>query len=567
MERRPTLARRLVSWFALTLVVLLAVLGIALDRAIERALLDDLTDTLVTQASTVTRALGPEDEGLQGEVRDLGRGLGLRITVIRADGEVLADSQGDPAELENHAGRPEVRASLAGEVGVDSRISESVGRPFRYVALPLEAGRIVRVAMPLAAVQERLGRVRALNAAGFALAALVGVAVMYLVARRLTRPLGAMSEAVSRMSRGDLDARVPPDRTAEPALLADTLNRLASDLGARIDEIQADRQMRESILSAMHEGVVLVEGERVQYVNPAARKLLRGAPTEVRELTPHALQRLLHEVLTTGAVRSEEVETSTPSRRVHVTAVPLPGPDRILLVLRDVTQQRRVEAMRRDFVADASHELKTPAASIQAAAETVRDVVEEDPAAARRFAEQLHRDAIRLSRIVSDLLDLSRLEAERPQARPQSLERIAREEVERLEERARAAGVELSADVDAAPVSGDEGGLRLLVRNLLDNAIRYTPRGGRVWLSVRERDSAVELSVTDTGIGIPRRDIPRIFERFYRVDRARSRDTGGTGLGLAIARHVAEQHGGRIDVESELGRGSTFRVTLPAQAS
>jgi len=564
VERRPTLARRLVSWFAVAVVALLAVFGLALDRVIERVLLDDMTETLVAQATTLQRVLGVEEPALDAEVRSLGRALGLRVTVIASDGTVVADSRGVAAGSdESH--RSEVRAALAGRVGVVTR--ETSGGGFRVVALPPENGAIVRVAAPLSAVEGPLGRIRLLIAAGFTLAALVGVAVVYLVARRLTRPLDAMSEALSRMSRGDLGARVPPDRTAEPALLADTLNRLASDLGARIDEIQADRQMRESILSAMDEGVVLVEHERVQYVNPAARKLLRGTPTEVRELAPHALQRLLEEARERGEVRREEVETAMPSRRVQVAAVPLPGRDRVLLVLRDVTQQRRVEAIRRDFVADASHELKTPAASIQIAAETVRDVVEEDPAAARRFAEQLHGDALRLSRIVSDLLDLSRLEAERLEVRPQSLDRIAREEVERLEERAREAGVELSADLAPAPVSGDDGGLRLLVRNLLDNAIRYTPRGGEVRLSVQERDGAVELAVTDTGVGIPRRDIPRIFERFYRVDRARSRDTGGTGLGLAIARHVAEQHGGRIAVESELGRGSTFRVELPAQLS
>lgn len=563
VETHPTLARRLVSWFAVAVVALLAVLGLALDRAIQRALLDDLTETLVAQARTLQRVLPSEEPALEAEVGSLGPGLGLRVTVIAPEGTVLADSRGD---LSAQANRPEVRAALAGRVGVHSR-EISPDRAFHFVALPPDDGRIVRVGAPLSAVEGRLGRIRLLIAAGFALAALVGVAVVYLVARRLTRPLDAMSEAVARMSRGDLDARVPPDRTAEPALLAETLNRLASELGARIDEIQADRQMRESILSAMDEGIVLVEHERVQYVNPAARKLLRGTPAGVRELAPHGLQRLLGEVRATGEVRREEVETSMPPRTVQVTAVPLLGPDRVLLVLRDVTQQRRVEAMRRDFVADASHELKTPAASIQVAAETVRDVVEEDPAAAKRFAEQLHRDALRLSRIVSDLLDLSRLEAERPQVGPRSLDRIAREEAERIEERARDAGVELSTDLEPAPVSGDEGALRLLVRNLLDNAIRYTPRGGEVRFSVKGKDGAVELAVADTGIGIPRRDIPRIFERFYRVDRARSRDTGGTGLGLAIAKHVAEQHGGRISVESELGRGSTFRVELPGAQS
>lgn len=566
MERRPTLARRLVTWFAMTVVALLALLGVVLDRAIERALLDDLTDTLITQARTVARSVGDVDEGLQGRVVDLGRGLGLRITVIRRDGVVLADSQSDPGELENHGGRPEVRAALAGGVGVDSRLSESVGRPFRYVAL-LEEGRVVRVAMPLRAVQDRLGRVRALIVGGASIAAILGVAVVYLVARRLTRPLGTMSEAVSRMSAGDLEVRIPAGSTAELALLGETLEQLAADLGRRIEQIQGDRQMRDSILSVMDEGVILLEGDDVQYANPAARRLLGGAPAEVRGLAPHALRRLIEEVRASGEVQRQEIETASPPRTVQAAAVPVMGRDRVLLVLRDVTEQRRVEAMRRDFVADASHELKTPAASIQVAAETVRDVVADDPAAARRFAEQLHRDALRLSRIVSDLLDLSRLEGERPRAAPRSLDRIAREEVDRLEDRARGADVELGADLAPARVLGDEEGLRLLVRNLLDNAIQYTPAGGRVRLSLRGVDGRIELSVADTGVGIPRRDIPRIFERFYRVDRARSRDTGGTGLGLAIARHVVEQHGGRISVESELGRGSTFRVELPAQPS
>lgn len=567
MERLPTLARRLVTWFAIAVVGLLAVLGLVLDRAIERALLDDLTDTLVNQTRTVARALeGTPEDVVQDRVLDLGRGRGLRITVIRPDGLVVADSQGDPEALENHAGRPEVRAALDGEVGVDSRLSESVDRPFRYVAV-LDRGRVVRVAMPLGAVQERLGRVRMLIVLGASAAALVGVVVVYLVARRLTRPLDEMAEAVARMSAGDLTTRVPSGRTAELALLGATLERLASDLGRRIEQVQGDRQMRDSILSVMDEGVILLEGDAVAYVNPAARALLHAEPAEMRELTPHVLQRLVGEVRERGTVHREEVETTAPPRALQAEAVPVLGRDRVLVVLREVTQQRRMEAMRRDFVADASHELKTPAAAIQAAAETVRSAVEDDPEAARRFAEQLHGDAVRLSRIVSDLLDLSRLEGERPDPSPQRLDRIAGEEVERLEQRAHEARVEVRVDLASTPLRGDEGALRLLVRNLLDNAIRYTNPGGEVRVNVRAVDGTAELVVADTGAGIPRRELPRIFERFYRVDRARSRETGGTGLGLAIAKHVVEQHGGRMGVESELGRGSTFRVELPTQGS
>jgi signal transduction histidine kinase len=222
--------------------------------------------------------------------------------------------------------------------------------------------------------------------------------------------------------------------------------------------------------------------------------------------------------------------------------------------------------MRRDFVANTSHELKTPVASIQAAAETIRDAARDDPPAAGRFAEQLHRDALRLSRIVSDLLDLSRLEAERPRLSPVRLDRLTSEEVDRFRDSAGRAGVKLEFRSDPVIVHGSQGDLALLVRNLLDNAVRYSPDGGRVEVEVASSDGEALLAVRDTGIGIPSRDMPRIFERFYRVDRARSRETGGTGLGLSIAKHVAEQHGGRIEVDSELGRGSEFRVRLPASS-
>ncbi|MET0801323.1 MAG: ATP-binding protein, partial [Actinomycetota bacterium] len=220
---------------------------------------------------------------------------------------------------------------------------------------------------------------------------------------------------------------------------------------------------------------------------------------------------------------------------------------------------------RRDFVANASHELKTPAASIQAAAETLRAVADADPEAVTRFAAQLEREARRLSRIVADLLDLSRLEAGSELGEPVRLDVIVREEAERSDDAAREAGVELQVDAArAAPMTGSARDLSLLVRNLIDNAVRYTPPGGRVDAHVDAGDDGVTLSVADTGVGIPTLELPRVFERFYRVDRARARGTGGTGLGLSIVKHVAENHGGTVSVESELGVGTTFTVRLPA---
>lgn len=405
---------------------------------------------------------------------------------------------------------------------------------------------------------------RPLLAIALGVAALTGIITVTVLVRSAGRRLSEINDSLSRMAAGDLSARISTPQGDELSALAETLNRMAADLDARIEEVRRDRQQSEVILASMEEGVILIDATgEVGYANPAARRMLAGRPASIRELSPVPLRPLVEEALEAGQTREREVETGFPPRVWRASALPLVEPGGVLLVLRDITAARRVEAMRRDFVADASHELKTPAAAIQAAAETLDRAVVEDPAAAARFAARLRRDAVRLSRIVSDLLDLSRLESERPELGPVRLDRIVADEVDRLRGQAREAGVRLDRESTGVTVRGSTKDLSLLARNLLDNAVRYTPEGGRVKVDVSAENGSAVFTVADSGIGIPSRDLPRIFERFYRVDRARSRDTGGTGLGLSIARHVAEQHGGRIEAHSELGRGTTFRVRLP----
>jgi two-component system phosphate regulon sensor histidine kinase PhoR len=567
---RPTLASRLILRYAITMLAVLAALALILDRVLASELLGDLTASLTAEARAVRRALPAEPAVLQTATRSLGRELDVRITVIRTDGVVLADSTRDPDTMENHAGRPEVRAALDGQVGVSSRTSETTGNPYRYVALPSEDGRIVRLALPLAAVQARLARLRSVVVGGASLAAILGVIAVWIIARGVTRPLRGMTETVARMSAGDLEARAEPDDTRELALLATTLNRLARDLGARIEQVRTERRTLERILATMEEGVMLVDpDEAIGFANPAARRLAGHGDLspEGRQPAPPGLRLLLERARTSGRAAEDEIETGVPPRFLRATALPVEARGQVLLVLRDVTEFRRVEAMRRDFVADASHELKTPVASIRATAETVRTALHEDPSAAARFADRLHRESIRLARIVADLLDLSRLETERPGLEPVRVDHVVQEEVTRLREEAEQAGISVETAAEPATVQGSRKDLALLVRNLLDNAIRYTDRGGSVQVEAGPRDGSAVVSVSDTGAGIPSRDLPRIFERFYRVDRARSRETGGTGLGLSIARHVAEQHGGRIEARSELGRGSVFMVRLPLAES
>jgi two-component system sensor histidine kinase SenX3 len=330
---------------------------------------------------------------------------------------------------------------------------------------------------------------------------------------------------------------------------------------------EAEQRIRRLILSALEDGILLFGADSsLAYANDAARDSLGSVPTFLDALLPLSVRAAVLAARRTRTVDRVVVELGAPSRWLEATIVP-DVEAHTLVVLHDVTDERRLDAVRRDFIENASHELKTPAATIQATAETLRVAAADDPSAIPRFSAQLEREAVRLSRLVADLLDLSRVESGSSSEDQVSVAAIVREECDRLHEDAQHASVAVELRAAAtSPIRGSARDIRLLARNLIDNAIRYSREGDSVVVDVEDRPGAVILRVRDTGIGIPTRDLERIFERFYRVDRARSRETGGTGLGLAIVRHVAENHGGSVSVGSELGRGTTFEVTLPASA-
>lgn len=359
-------------------------------------------------------------------------------------------------------------------------------------------------------------------------------------------------------------ARSAPRARASDAALEDAETRLEQ----RERTSAAQDEVRDVILSSMEDGVLLVDPEgRTAFANGALASLLGARPERTSALFPLALREVVDATLRDGEGRSALAEVGSPARWIRVLTAPAGTDGSVLAVVRDVTEARRLEDVRRDFVTNASHELKTPAASIRATAETLVDASADDPAAVARFSAQLHREAIRLTNIVADLLDLSRLESGTTAVEEVDLAAVALEETRRLEEQAASAGLTLTCRRQGGTVVvGSYGEMGLMVRNLVDNAIRCTAAGGRVTVTADREAGEVVLRVTDTGIGIPTRDIPRVFERFYRVDRARSRETGGTGLGLAIVKHVAENHGGTVDLQSELGSGSTFEVRLPAAA-
>jgi two-component system, OmpR family, phosphate regulon sensor histidine kinase PhoR len=398
-----------------------------------------------------------------------------------------------------------------------------------------------------------------------AAAALVIGIWTHLVAWRFARTANRMTDSLDRMAAGDPDAKVEEGGAPELAALARAVNQMAERLAVQITSTREAQGIRDRILSAMDEGVLLFDAdERAVFANRSMDRHLGARASRVGDLLPGALQEAVREARREERPVPVDVELPRPSRSVRGSAVPVGEDGSVLLVLRDVTQARRLDAVRRDFVTNASHELKTPAAAIQASAETIREAARDDPDVVPRFAEQLEREAIRLSRIVADLLDLSRLESGFEAADVVRLSDLVREETARSADRAAELGLDLSLEAgDGLVAAGSARDLTLLVRNLVDNAIQYTRPGGQVRVSLAAEDGEAVLRVRDTGIGIPSRDLPRIFERFYRVDRARSRETGGTGLGLSIVKHVAENHGGSVKVTSELGRGSEFEVRLP----
>jgi signal transduction histidine kinase len=349
------------------------------------------------------------------------------------------------------------------------------------------------------------------------------------------------------------------------ASIAEAAERMREEAARRLTETEGDRSTRDAILASMEDGVLLFDQDgSVVYQNDRARQLLSGGLDSAKGLAQPALRELAARVASGETPEPVEVIAGPIPRTLLASARPI-SEDQTLLVLRDVTQARMTDAVRRDFVANASHELKTPVASIRALAETLAAAASSDPDEVPRFAAQLEREAIRLSRIVSDLLDLSRLEAEEVSRGEVRLDRVVAEEMRRMERRAEEAGLALQSRLEEPVlVRLSVRDLSLLARNLLENAVQYTRRGGRIEVSVGTENGTAVLVVRDTGIGIPGREQARVFERFYRVDRARSRETGGTGLGLSIVKHIVENHGGTVRVQSELGLGSTFTVRLPA---
>ncbi len=596
MELTPQAARPARLTWRLLLPVIAAVVGTIctavpwLVATLDHEQIANLGDRLEGEAREAAATL-PWSHGaaLDAASAALADRLGVRITVIARDGTVLGESSKASAELVNHADRPEVQAAWRDGTGRGVRWSATLDRRLLYVALRQAAdpgeSRIVRVAVPMRSVTEHLLRLRAPVVVGIVTAAVIGVIVAWLLSAAMVRRIQRLVRFAGALAAGTLLPPLGPERNDDLGLLETQLADMAHRVSASLAAMRVERERLEAILRGMIEGVVVTDlTGHVVLMNARARDLLAlppdldpsGRPL-VELVRDPGLAELPRELASGPPALTRDLALaggSGPSLQVNGARLTAGDgtPFGFVLVLHDVTELRRLETVRRDFVANVSHELRTPLTAIKGYAETLLGPAGEERETAMRFLQVIDRHSERLGRLIDDLLTLSDLEFGRTPLRRRALavEPAVDDVVQILGERAAQRGVDLTSDVapDTPLVHADGDQLRQVLINLVDNAIKYTPAGGDVRIYARGIDGAappgVEIAVADTGGGIPSRDLPRLTERFFRVDKARSRELGGTGLGLAIVKHIVQAHGGRLAIESALGQGTTVRVVLPA---
>ncbi|MHA6529613.1 two-component system histidine kinase PnpS [Paenibacillus sp. BAC0078] len=520
------------------------------------------------------------------EAKRIAKLTNSRITFITKDGKVIGDSEKNPLEMDNHSTREEEMLAAKEGIGRAIRYSDTLDRKMLYVAGAVVSDQgfdgYIRLSMGLDAVTEGLNRAWMIMAGGLVLLFIAATFVSYKVASSMTSPLEQITRVARRITDLDYDARVPMRRKDEVGQLANAINAMADSLQAQLKTIRDNEDLLQSVLDNMTGGIVMINAEgEIALLNRASERLLDVKNSEMtghsyKELKHHyELTRLIEEGVSRKEPIHEERSIYNPAERiVRLDGVPMMQDGTckgMLFLLQEVTEIRRLEKMRSEFVANVSHELKTPVAAVKGFAETLLGGGVTDEKTARSFLQIIHDENERLNRLIGDILELSKIESKRVQLEcsPVHLIEFFDSMLETMSKVAEKKNISLSADVPAELfVEGDEDKLRQIFMNLLSNAINYTHEGGSVKVTVvngqkTDGTETVVFTVRDTGMGIPRKDLPRIFERFYRVDKARSRSSGGTGLGLSIVKHLVELHRGSISVESDLGIGSSFILELP----
>ena len=575
------------SYLLITLLSLLAVSWFAQD-SLHHFFLDQIAADLEARARlmeerVVVHLVSGQEKEIDRLCKDSGRRSETRITVILPTGTVIGDSEEDPLRMESHLYRPEVIAAFDGRVGRAIRFSSTLQKEMMYVAVPLwnQSGvtGVLRTAIPLTAIDEELRTIRVRIAIGGLMIALFATAISLLISRRVARPIEAIKQGAAKYAQGDLRHRLPVFDSGEVGELARVLNEMASQLDNRINTINQQRNELEAVLSSMVEGVMAIDRyERILSVNQAAARILKQNPAKLKKQTIQEVVRNqdLHRFVKDALKSSEGIARdivlyADGERTLHLHSTPLMDAENrqigILVVLNDVTQLRRLERMRSDFAANVSHEIKTPLTAIKGFVETLQHNSIDDHTEVERFLAIIAKHVNRLTAIIEDLMQLSRIEQQKKTDLilvKSDLNEVIHSAIAHCSNAAnkKNVGIVFSGD-QAVNALIDATLLEQAFINLVDNAIKYSDPECVVEISTNCENDEVVINIRDHGMGIPSEHIPRLFERFYRVDEARSRKLGGTGLGLAIVKHIVQSHKGRVAVKSQPGKGSTFSIILP----
>jgi two-component system, OmpR family, phosphate regulon sensor histidine kinase PhoR len=582
---RSRILWKLFSGYVVLILLSTIIVGVLVSRQIEKETRVEIEQSLDVRA-TLLRAVALESFSshtkIQKRIRTLGLNTNTRFTIINPDGTVLADSEEDPATMDNHANRPEILAARSHGHGITTRFSDTVDKEMMYYALPVKKGSLflgyVRASLPLSVIDDRLSHVRTTVLFSIAMSILVALILGFIVARGFAKPLTAMTAIAESMSGGNYNQRVSIDRKDEIGSLAMALNKMAWSSHERLETIALDNNKLLAILSGMVEGVVAVDkSETIIHLNEAAARILGVSSDVHRRIWEVTHSQELCQVFSVALNEETEIRrklkivTSSKDQIVEVHASPFRdaggGLVGAVAILYDVSELERLETIRRDFVANVSHELKTPITAIRGLVETLIDDEEISPENHRIFLTKTMNQTLRLSTIVTDLLALSRLESVGLDLirAPLDLREVVTASMQVLLPVSEDKNILIESQIpdEAVEVLGDREALFQSVNNLLDNAIKYNSEKGTVTLHLYIDGENAVINVQDTGIGIEPLEQHRIFERFYRVDKARSRQLGGTGLGLSIVKHTALAHGGQLSVESIPGTGSTFQISIP----
>jgi two-component system, OmpR family, phosphate regulon sensor histidine kinase PhoR len=576
------------SYLVITLLSLVAVTWYStasLKKFMLKQIEADLEERALLFGPMLLQHLSPLDErAIDHLCKTVGKAASTRITVILPWGKVVGDSDNDPARMDNHLDRPEVATAIERSRGAGTRYSPTLGKEMMYVAIALKKDSrtlgVLRTSIPVDNIDKALNAMeKKITVAGLIIAALAAL-LSLLISQRIRRPIDEIKKGAESFSRGEFDVHLPSSGLAEISGLSETMKQMAGELREQIRTITEQRNELGAVLSSMVEGVFGVDQEeRVLGVNPSAARILGCNPATAQGRTIQEVIRLseLQRFVVEALSREEPVEQSLilygeEERIVRAHGTPLRNAEGkrigVLIVLNDVTRLAKLENIRKDFVANVSHEIKTPITAIKGFVETLQEGQNQDPEDVRRFLEIIHRHVDRLEAIVEDLLTLSRIEkeseAEEITLEEHSVQEVLVKAVQACENKAEVKKIHLQLDC-AEGLKGRINPLLLeqAVVNLIDNAINYSEEGKSVTIKAEEKQKEILIQVLDQGCGIERKHLARIFERFYRVDKSRSRKLGGTGLGLAIVKHIIQAHGGRVSVESQMGEGSTFTLHLP----